>query len=110
MSFPVERVAGVTVVAIPAELTLGNRDGLSRAVAARLEAGDRRFVLDFERTRFIDSSGLGTLVGVAGGIREAGGALRLAGLGEPLRTLFALTRLDTLLRLTRSRSAALGEL
>lgn len=110
MSFDVVRVEQVTVVAIPRELELGNRDGLKRVVGARLEAGDRKFVLDFERTRFLDSSGLGTLVTLAGEIREAGGELRLAGLSEPIRTLFALTRLDGLFRLSRSRAAAVGEL
>lgn len=110
MSFAVERVEEVTVVEIPRELALGNRDGLRRAVEARLEAGDRKFVLDFERTRFLDSSGLGTLVTLAGEIREAGGQMRLAGLSEALRTLFSLTRLDGLFRLSPSRSAAVGEL
>jgi anti-sigma B factor antagonist len=40
-------------------------------------------------------------------IREQGGELRLSGLNEDLRTLFELTKLDTLFRITDSKSEAL---
>ena len=41
-------------------------------------------------------------------IREQGGALRLAGLNDDLRTLFELTRLDTLFQLHATRDDALA--
>jgi anti-sigma B factor antagonist len=38
-----------------------------------------------------------------------GGALRLAGLNEDLRTLFELTKLDTLFQISDSRELALAD-
>ena len=43
-------------------------------------------------------------------IREADGALRLAGLNEDLRTLFELTKLDTLFTIVDDRVIALADI
>lgn len=104
------RIGDVTILAVDRELTVENERELEARVGSRLAAGDRKFVLDFEGTRFVDSAGLGALVGLARRIREAGGELRLAGPSEPLRTLFKLTRLDAVFQISESRGAALGDL
>lgn len=110
MSFSIDLIGGVTVLELPRELTLGNREALKRVFHERLDAGDRRFVLDFARTGFVDSSGLGVLVGLSKTVRERRGELRLAGLNEELRTMFGLTQLDTLFQISDSRATAVGEL
>jgi anti-sigma B factor antagonist len=73
-----------------------------------LEAGDRKFLIDFTKTGFIDSSGLGVLVSLSKKIRDEGGDLRLAGLNEDLKTLFELTKLDTLFAIADSAQQALS--
>lgn len=110
MTLPTDRIGDVTVVEVVRDLTLGSREELKETVGARLEAGDRKFVLDFAHTRFIDSSGLGALLSLSRRIRQTGGELYLAGLNEEVRVLFELTRLDRLFQITGSRAAALGEL
>ena len=54
-----------------------------------------------------DSSGLGVLVSLSKKIREQGGELRLSSLNEDLRTLFELTKLDTLFRIADDKEQAL---
>ncbi len=110
MNFSIERVGGATVVDVNGELTVGNRSELKDRVLGRIEEGDRRFLFDFSDTSYIDSSGLGVLVSLSKRIREVNGRLRLAGLNEDLRTLFELTKLDTLFEISDSRSVALSEL
>ena len=73
-----------------------------------LEEGSRKFVIDFSKTGYIDSSGLGVLVSLSKKIREQGGELRLAGLNADLQTLFELTKLDTLFAITRTAEEALA--
>jgi len=51
---------------------------------------------------------LGALVSISKKIREQGGELRLAELNEDLRSLFELTKLDTLFAIAESRSEALA--
>jgi anti-sigma B factor antagonist len=73
-----------------------------------LETGARKFLIDFSSTGYIDSSGLGVLVSLSKKIREQGGELRLANLNEDLRTLFELTKLDTLFHIASNREEALS--
>jgi anti-sigma B factor antagonist len=107
MSFQVNREGDVTVVDVEGQLIVGNRQELKQKVLEELEGGERTFVIDFENTGYIDSSGLGVLVSLSKKIREQGGELRLAGLNEDLRTLFELTKLDTLFKIADTRSEAL---
>ena len=57
-----------------------------------IERGERKFLVDFSQTGYIDSSGLGVLVSLSKKIREHGGELRLTNLNEDLKTLFELTK------------------
>lgn len=109
MSVEIGREEDVTVVTMGGELVLDNREGLKEAVGERMAAGDRKFVVDFGDTSYIDSAGLGALVSLATEVREEGGELRLAGLDDDLRTLFELTRLDTLFHIADDRSQALAD-
>jgi anti-sigma B factor antagonist len=107
MAFTVVKKDDVTVVDVDGQLIVGNRQELKQKVLEELEGGDRKFIVDFANTGYIDSSGLGVLVSLSKKIREQGGELRLASLNEDLRTLFELTKLDTLFRIADSREEAL---
>ncbi|MBT8395633.1 MAG: STAS domain-containing protein [Gemmatimonadetes bacterium] len=110
MGFQVEKVSDVLVVDVEGQLIVGNRQELKQKVLEELEKGERKFVVDFEKTGYIDSSGLGVLVSLSKKVREQGGELRLANLNEDLKTLFELTKLDTLFHIADSREAALRDL
>lgn len=99
--------SGVVVVAVDGQLIVGNRQELKQKILDALEAGDRKFLIDFTRTGYIDSSGLGVLVSLSKKIRDQGGDLRLAGLNEDLKTLFELTKLDTLFAISDTAVEAL---
>ena len=96
MGFKVVAKDDVTLIEIGGQLIVGNRQLLKEQVLDQLERGDRKFILDFSKTDYIDSSGLGVLVTLSKKIREQGGQLSLVSLSEDLRTLFELTKLDTL--------------
>ena len=109
MTFSIERLGEVTVVDVDGELTVTNRGELKERVLARISEGDDAFVIDFSKTGYIDSSGLGVLVSLSKRIREENGRLKLAGLNQDLRTLFELTKLDTLFQIADNRAAALAD-
>ncbi len=109
MSFSVRKdPKGVVVVTVDGQLIVGNRHELKQKVTEALESGERKFLVDFSKTGYIDSSGLGVLVSLSRRIREADGDLRLAGLNEDLRTLFELTKLDTLFNIADTATAGLA--
>jgi anti-sigma B factor antagonist len=107
MSFTVKKANDVTIFEVEGTLIVGNRQELKQKVLEELEAGARKVLVDFEKTTYIDSSGLGVLVSLAKKIREGGGDLRLANLNDDLQTLFELTKLDTLFQISESRDRAL---
>ncbi|HEV8264166.1 MAG TPA: STAS domain-containing protein [Gemmatimonadales bacterium] len=109
MSFSLKKdKSGVVVVGVDGQLIVGNRQELKQKVLDALDGGAKRFVIDFTKTGYIDSSGLGVLVSLSKKIREQGGELRLAGLNEDLQTLFELTKLDTLFAITKTADEALA--
>jgi anti-sigma B factor antagonist len=108
MSFEVQKSDGITIIDVKGQLIVGNRQELKQKVLDELETGSRRFLVDFAGTGYIDSSGLGVLVSLSKKIREQGGELRLANLNEDLRTLFELTKLDSLFHIASNRDEALA--
>jgi len=99
MSFSIKKEGEIVVVDVEGQLIVGNRQELKQKVLDELERGEKKFLIDFAQTGYIDSSGLGVLVSLSKKIREQGGELRLANLNDELRTLFKLTKLDLLFQL-----------
>lgn len=100
---------GVTVIRVEGQLIVGNRQDLKALIQQALDAGDRKFLVDCSATGYIDSSGLGALVTISKKVRESGGELRIAGLNPDLRSLFELTKLDSLFHLADTTDAALAD-
>ena len=90
------RLDDVVVLDIGEQLVVRGRQEFRDLVLNELEKGNRKFVVDFTRTGYIDSAGLGVLISVSKQIRAEGGELVLMNLNEDLRSLFHLTKLDTL--------------
>ena len=107
MTFTLSKQGEVAVVEVDGQLVVSNRQELKQKVLDQLDAGARKFLIDFAQTGYIDSSGLGVLVSLSKKIREHGGELRLAHLNDDLRTLFELTKLDTLFQISDTRAHAL---
>ena len=109
MSFVLKKHNDVVVVEVDGQLIVGNRQELKQKILDELEKGERKFLVDFSQTGYIDSSGLGVLVSLSKKIREQGGELRLADLNDDLKMLFELTKLDTLFQISDTRERALGD-
>ncbi len=107
MTFTVTQHGDVNIVEVEGQLIVSNRQELKSTVLDQLDKGARKVLVDFGRTSYIDSSGLGVLVSMSKKVREMGGDLRLANLNEDLQTLFELTKLDTLFQISESRERAL---
>lgn len=96
MSLRTNRTGDAVIVGIEGQLVAGNRQQLREAVVGEIERGARSIIIDFADTGYVDSAGLGVLVSLSKRVREANASLQLVNLNEDLRTLFELTRLDTL--------------
>lgn len=69
----------------------------------------KRVILDLGQVEFLDSSGLGAIVGSMKTLGE-GRRLDLAGLTKTVEKVFRLTRMDTVFRIYPTRKAALMDM
>jgi anti-sigma B factor antagonist len=88
---------------------LGARD-FKNVISLLLDAQKKRIVLDMAHVDFIDSSGMGALVGVLRTVVKEGGEIRIAGLIPEVHTIFELTRLHRLFDIYETATAATLEI
>lgn len=93
--YSVAREGSEATVTASGEIDLASSPDLRRELQALLDDGVRRIVVDLGDVTFIDSSGLGVLVGVLKRIKEVegGGSLEILGLTGPVRKVFEITGL-----------------
>lgn len=89
---------GVAVLSCPGRLNMSAAPRFKQLVDDVVGEGASRVVVDLSETTFVDSSGLGAMVGGLKTARQAGGDLRIAGAGEQVRTVLSLTNLDRILK------------
>lgn len=101
MPFTVERgssESGIEILKLNGRLTLGRElQHLEWTVEEIIKAQQNRVVLDMAGVSFIDSAGVGILIGCHGTLARAGGGLRLAAVTERVGEVFAVTRIDSIL-------------
>ena len=97
----------VAVVSLVGRLALGRETQAFETLVADLIAkGERKIVLDLTLLEYLDSAGLGVILASASKARQAGGALRLAGVGGRVLQVLKLTRTDAVLSLDADTATA----
>ncbi len=91
----VETIEGdVTVAYLSGRLNVGsNLMFLEGDLKKLVEGGAKKMVVDMSAVDYVDSAGLGVLVGIAGVLRTAGGELKAAALQQRVADVFQITRL-----------------
>ncbi len=84
---------GLDCVVVQGEVDLGTGPALKTFLYDLIEASSHDMVLDFDQVRYLDSSGMGVLVGAARRIRERNRHLFLICNNPRLTRLFAITGL-----------------
>lgn len=92
------RPDGIAVVVPQGRLNMVAARQVKELLATLVSEGSSRIVVDLERTTFLDSSGLGALIGGLKSARQAGGDLRIARPTPEVMTVFTLTNMDKVLR------------
>lgn len=92
--FEVSEYDGWSLVAAPSRLNVAAAPTLRSTIEAVVRDRHERVLVDLSDTSFMDSSGLGGLVGSLKLARQAGGDLRVFGVGPQVREVLRLTSLD----------------
>ena len=91
-----------TVVAVAGEVDVATAPRLRKEAIAIVGEGHHRMVLDLEAVDFLDSTGLGVLIGVLRRVNAGGGELRVVCSTPRILDLFRLTGLDRVFDLRAS--------
>jgi len=105
-----ERTAGVLVIAPVGRVDSVSSSELERHVVARLDAGERRVVIDMAGVEYISSAGLRVLLIAAKRLKPPAGSLVLCGLGPAVRTVLELAGFISLFAVEPARAQALARL
>ena len=92
LSIDVSTQEASTVITLAGDIDIETAPALREQLAA-LSPTVRIVVVDLSAVEFLDSSGVGALVGAAAALREAGGSLRLACPPPRVQKVFRISRL-----------------
>jgi anti-anti-sigma factor len=84
MDITIEEMTGVTVIRLNGALDARSAAGVRARLSALLAGGATRFVIDGAQLRFVDSTGLGTLIYLRRAARQGKGDVRIASAGREL--------------------------
>ncbi|MCL1907766.1 MAG: STAS domain-containing protein [Holophagaceae bacterium] len=92
------------------KITLGDGDQeLGEAVRTELEKGVRKILIDFAKVSYLDSSGIGELVGCFTSIKNKNGELRICGMNAKIFGLMKMTSLHSVFEVRDTEAEALSD-
>jgi stage II sporulation protein AA (anti-sigma F factor antagonist) len=105
-----EKDGRVLVIALEGRVDSVSSGELERLVVSRIDAGEKRLVLDLSGVEYISSAGLRVLLMAAKRLKEPPGGLVLCGMGPNVRTVLDLAGFLPLFTVEARREQALARL
>ncbi|MFT4298758.1 MAG: STAS domain-containing protein [Aeromicrobium sp.] len=96
------------VVQVEGEVDVYTAPRLREAIVTAIDAGKLRLIVDIERVEFLDSTGLGVLVGALKRVRADHGTFDIVCTNERLLKIFQITGLDKVFGLHDSVDGAVA--
>jgi len=99
----------VTILYPEGKITLGDGDQeLGEAVRTTLEQGSRKLIINFDKVSYLDSSGVGELVGCFTSIKNRGGEMKICGMNTRIFGLIKMTSLHSVFEVKDTEEEALA--
>ncbi len=105
----VRRVGNVAIVDLSGKITLGESTGILRdELKSLMSQGSKNIVLNLKDVTYVDSAGLGELVGAYTTASNQGGSVKLLNLQGKMRDLMQITKLHTIFPAFDNEQAAVS--
>jgi anti-sigma B factor antagonist len=109
MKFKTKESKGVTIIELTGNVMGGpDATNLNDQLHTLIEANKKKVVVDLEEVKFINSSGLGMLIGGLTTMRNSGGDLKLAHASQKIEDLLKMTKLTTVFDIHKNVSEAVA--
>jgi anti-sigma B factor antagonist len=100
---------GVSVVALDGRIVIGEEsNSLREKLKSLIADGKKKIVLNMDNIKYIDSTGLGTLVAAHCSAKTHGALLRLCRLGSKFQEVLQITKLLTVFEVYDTEAAAVA--
>lgn len=96
------------VIEVGGEVDVYTAPKLRESIVSAVDDGHNRLIIDVEQVDFLDSTGLGVLVGSLKRVRAEGGSLDIVCTHERILKIFDITGLDKVFGLHDSVDAAIA--
>lgn len=97
------------VLSLSGEVDVSNVQRVREAAVELLEGGAKNLVVDLAKTEYMDSSGLGVVVGLLKKVKELGGTLAIAAAQPRVKRVFEVTGLNQVFPVRDDVEGALKE-
>lgn len=104
----VRRVGQATIVEVVGDIDLHSSPEFQRALLTVLDENPQRVVINLSGVPYMDSSGVASLVKLLSRVRKGGVDLYLVSLSERVRSIFQITRLDSVFDIRATEAEALA--
>ncbi len=111
MTTSIRQIDGVTIVDISGRIVFGKESAsLREVIHDLLSEGHKQIVLNLGAVDYIDTTGLGLLVGSLTTVRKRGAELKLFNLQEKVAAVMQTTNLYTVFDIAEGETAAVASL
>lgn len=106
----VENASGVSVLSLRGSIDAKTVFEFQKRLGDLTQEGHRRFVLDMEEVKYMNSAGLGFLINLADELAAEGGEIALVGVQPKVRSVLEMLGLNSFFRIFRGREEAIAYL
>ena len=98
----------VVVVTVAGDIDLNSSTHFQQVLLELMDRKPQRIVVNLSKVPYMDSSGVASLVKLLSRARKGGSSLTLVELADRVRSVFEITRLDSVFDIRATEAEALG--
>ena len=99
---------GIQALDLEGEVDVYTAPVLRQEIVGQVDSGVKHLLINLARVEYLDSTGLGILIGGVKRLKEQGGSLRLVGPSARITRIFEITGLNKIFDVYATEQEALG--
>src|SRR5947209_1348831 len=108
MNINQRKLDDVTLLDIDGNLVLGEEPRFNQFIEDYIKAGGRKLIINLEKVKYVDSTGLGLLILAYKAMLRAGGDIKLLHVQQHLMKILVMTKVISVFETFDSESAAIS--
>lgn len=111
MNYELSEQSGVVIIALTGKIMGGpEATEINDKINHLIDEGKLNIIIDLDHVEWMNSSGLGILIGAVTILKNNGGALRLVHVSDRIQNLLKITKLNSVFEVSESLDKAISDL